>query len=156
MMLSNMLRAAVLRRETRHGAGIAAALLLAASAACLPAAAGDASSAFQITIRFTPEAPGTCSASAVGGAPQVTCRPTLVVGGASTGAGGSGGDDAASPLVAYRRTTEPSLRLAGELVEIGAENHYAWAQGSYLAWGEYSSRLVVAGQIEYVEMTLAW
>lgn len=134
--------------------GTAAALAIGLSAACAPALAGDAGSSFRIIINVLPEAAGTCSASSSGGAPQVTCRPSVV--GSTSGGTTGAGNDPDSPLVAYRRSSDPSVRLAGELVEVGVENHYAWAQGSHLAWGEYSSRLVVAGEIRYVEMTLAW
>lgn len=141
------------RSRRRRSRGAAAALAIGLSAAFTAALAGDAGSSFRITINVRAEAAGSCSASSSGGAPQVTCRPSLV--GGTSGGGSRTGGDPDSPLVAYRRS-DPSLRLAGELVEVGAENHYAWVEGSHLAWGEYSSRLVVAGEIQYVEMTLAW
>lgn len=142
------------RPRRRRFRGAAAALAIGLSAAWTAALAGGAGSSFRITINFLPEAAGSCSASSSGGAPQVTCRPSVV--GGTSGGGAGAGNDPDSPLVGYRRNADAPLRLAGELVEVGVENHYAWAQGSHLAWGEYSSRLVMAGGIEYVEMTLAW
>ena len=121
------------------GAPPAAAWLLAA--ACLagaPAQSGEASSSFQVTLELVPEAPGSCSASTELGAPQLTCRPT-VVGAASSGPGG-----------------DPRQQLAGEMVEVGAENYYAWLENNPSAWSERSWRRVVAGRHEYVEMTFSW
>lgn len=135
-----------------HGrtASVILALALAGWTAALQA--GEASNSFRVTINVLPEREGTCTASTSSGAPQVTCRPTL--GGVVSGA--QRGSDA-SMLLAYHRR-EPALRLAGEMIEIGTENHHAWDDGQPpdLATPRYSTEVVSAGGREYVQYTLAW
>lgn len=126
----------------------ATALALATIAASLPSLAGDASATFRISIQLLPEGAGVCTASTTGGSPQVTCRPTVVA--------ASGGQRQASPTILGYRLPESPLKLAGEMVEVGAENHYAWTESNFFALGEYSSRLLMAGGVQYVEMTVSW
>lgn len=112
--------------------------------------AADTSSSFRITINLLPENAEACSANTNTGAPQVTCRPNVVS--ASAGVDTSGSRD---PTV-LRYRTDGGLRVAGEMIEIGNENYFAWVDRDNLALGEYSSRLVVARGREYVEMTVSW
>lgn len=144
-------------RLTRQLRRAAAALAVMAWAASLPSEAGQASAAFQITIEVLPQGSNACTASSGGGSAEVTCRPTVVGPAAPTPVVGSGGDRRPSALLGYH-LPDPSTRLGGvgAMVEVGGENHYAWAENNFLAWGEYSSRLISAGGIEYVEMTLTW
>jgi hypothetical protein len=141
----------VLRRLRR------AAIVLAVSScvASLPTLAGEASASFRVSIQLMPEGAGTCTASVGPSAPQVTCRPTVVGG----GAGGGAGDRRGSSILGYR-VPDTHLKLAklagGELVEVGAENFHAWTEDNSYAQGEYSSRLVLAGEVSYVEMTVSW
>jgi len=136
---------------------VAMGLTLAACAASLPSLAGQASATFSISIQLVPEGVGTCAASTSTGAPQVTCRPTVVA--AAGAAGGTGERQGDSTVVGYR-VPETHLKLAklvgGEMVEVGAENFYAWTDNSSYALGEYSSRLIMAGGVSYVEMTVSW
>lgn len=133
-----------------RASSLAAWLLAAACLAGLPSQAGEAGASFQITVQVIPEAPGSCSASTELGAPQLTCRPS-VVGSVSSGSGG----DSRQPGALYLRSDTP-MRIAGEMVEVGAENYYAWLENHPTAWSERSSRRVVAGGREYVEMTFSW
>jgi hypothetical protein len=134
-------------------------LVLAACGASLPSLAGQASASFGISIQLLPEGAGTCTASATTGAPQVTCRPSVVGGTSGAGGGGGGERQGGSTLLGYR-TPDTHLKLAklagGELVEVGTENFHAWAEDNSYAQGEYSSRLVMAGGVPYVEMTVSW
>ena len=134
------------------GAPPAAWLLAAACLAGAPAQSGEASSSFQVTLELVPEAPGSCSASTELGAPQLTCRPTVV----GTASSGTGGDPRQQRGAVYLRSDSTALRLAGEMVEVGAENYYAWLENNPSAWSERSWRRVVAGRHEYVEMTFSW
>ncbi|MBL0425482.1 hypothetical protein [Ramlibacter alkalitolerans] len=127
-----------------------AAVLLAA--ACLPSPpsrAGEAAASFQLTLQVLPEAPGSCSASSGAAGPQLTCRPSVV-------APVPAGAEPQRQAGALHLRSESPLRVAGEMVEVGAENHYAWLENSPVAWSERSSRRVVAGGREYVEMTFSW
>ena len=136
----------------------ATALAVAACAASLPSEAGQASAAFQITIEVVPQGSNACTASTGSGSAEVTCRPTVVGPAAPTPVVGGGGERSPSALLGYH-LPDPSTRLthaAGAMVEVGGENHYAWGENNFLAWGEYSSRLISAGGVEYVEMTLTW
>ena len=128
----------------------AAWLLAAACLMSLPSQAGEAGASFRITVQLIPEAAGSCSAGTELGAPRLTCRPTVV------GPAGSGSGDARRPSDARYLRTETPLRLAGEMVEVGADNYYAWLENNPTAWSERSSRRVVAGGREYVEMTFSW
>jgi hypothetical protein len=146
-------RSSVLRRLRRA----ATALAVSSGLAALPAQAGEASASFRVSIRLLPEGSGACSASTNGGAPQVTCRPTLI--GASASGGGDGDRHGGTTILGYR-SPDTHLRLGGlgggEMVEVGAENFHAWTEDNSHARGEYSSRLVVAGEVSYVEMTVSW
>lgn len=144
-----------LPRQLRRAA---AALAVLAWAASLPSEAGQASAAFQITIEVLPQGSNACTASSGSGSAEVTCRPTVVGPSAPTPVVGGSAERSPSALVGYH-LPDPSTRLTsavGAMVEVGGENHYAWAENNFLAWGEYSSRLISAGGIEYVEMTLTW
>ena len=124
----------------------ALALALGIAAWAAPAAAGQATDVFRVTVDLRPPGPGTCSAT-IGsdGKPRVDCSPGVIVGvgGASGGTGAGSGSD----LAGYR-LLDARIKHANALVEVG--------EGSYFAWGEYSSRLMLAGQLEYVEMRVTW
>jgi hypothetical protein len=129
-------------------------VVLAAAAAglCLvahPATAGQAGANFQVSVTLVPSGSNSCTTATGTNAPQVTCRPTVV------GATGTASRPTESTVLGTRQR-EPAVKVAGELVEINEENHYAWAESNYFALGEYSSRLIVAGRIEYVELTVSW
>lgn len=120
-----------------------AATVLALAAA--PSLAAEAGSSFTVGVQLLSSGTGTCAASA--GA--VTCRPTVV-------AAAAGSERPGGPVLGYRLPDAAPLKVAGELVEVNEENHYAWAESNYFALGEYSSRLVVSGSVRYVEMTVSW
>lgn len=138
----------------RQPQALRAALVAAAVGACLaasPGTAGQAGASFQVSVSLVPSGSNSCTTATGTNAPQVTCRPTVVSAPTTALADRPGGS-----TVLGLRQREPAVRVAGELVEINEENHYAWAESNYFALGEYSSRLVVAGRIEYVEMTVSW
>lgn len=123
-----------------------AAMAFAASTLSAPSGAGQAVSGFRITINIEP-ANGSCTAAiGSGGAPQVNCEPTLI-GGASTGSG-SGASKPSEPAVGGYRLPDARVVAASAVVELGEDNFHAW--------GEYSSRMILAGGVEYVEMTVTW
>jgi hypothetical protein len=129
-------------RRLRHAT---VSLVLGACALSLPSLGGQASTTFQVSIQVLP-GPGVCAASVdANGVPLVNCRPT-VIGGGTSGSGANGGGRTESVL-GYR-LPDARIKLAGALVEVGEE--------SFHAWGEYSSRMITAGGIEYVEMTVTW
>ena len=102
-------------------------------------------------MTLSPSGSNSCGTATGTNAPQVTCRPTVVSIPTTVTADRAGG----STLLGVRQR-DASLKVAGEMVEINDENHYAWGESNYFALGEYSSRLVVGGRIEYVEMTVSW
>jgi hypothetical protein len=116
-----------------------------------PAGAGQTGVSFQVSVSLVPSGSNSCTTSTGTNAPQVTCRPTVVSVPTTLAIERTGG----STLLGIRQR-DPSLKIAGELVEINEDNHYAWAESNYFAIGEYSSRLVEGGRIEYVEMTVSW
>ena len=122
-------------RAARFGCGV----LLALSLVGAPGAqAGQASDSFQISIEYIPLGTGTCATTpGADGKPQVICRPGTPDGGTITGA----------PALRYR-LPDAHVKLAGAQV-LGAEP-------SEQAWGEYSSRVVSAQGLEYVEMLVTW
>ena len=125
---------------------------LAVAAACAaggPAMAGQANTSFHVSVTLVDASSGTCAGIAGKGAPQVTCRPSVI-----GVAGAANGDPRAASVLGLR--PETPTKVAGELVELNDENHYAWAERNYFAIGEYSSRLVDAGRVRYVEMTVTW
>ena len=126
------------------------AILAAAWLPGLPTQAGEASASFRITVQVLPEAAGSCSASTGSGPAQLTCRPGIV-GTSST----TGGDPRQPPGALYFGRETP-LRVAGEMVEVGAENYYAWLENNPTAWSERSTRRIVAGGREYLETTFSW
>ena len=130
-----------LRKLRRAGA----ALALAAGAASLPTLAGETSASLRVTITVVPATPpATCRAGVdTSGAPQVDCRAPSVVGGAAS----SERPGSTEGVLGYR-LPDPRTRMAGAVVEVGEESFYAW--------GEYSSRMIIAGGREYVEMTVTW
>lgn len=125
--------------------GAAALLVLAFSGLAGPSGAGQAGSGFRVTIEIQP-ANGSCTATVgPGGAPQVDCEAT-VIGGTS---GGSGrGPRQVEAVAGSYRVPDARMKIAGAVVELGEDNYHAW--------GEYSSRMILAGGIEYVEMTVTW
>lgn len=136
----------------RQPPALRAALAAAAAGLCLvahPATAGQAGANFQVSVTLLPSGSNSCTTATGTNAPQVTCRPTVV------GTTGTGSRPLESTVLGARQR-DPAMRVAGELVEINEENHYAWAENNYFALGEYSSRLIVAGRIEYVELTVSW
>lgn len=138
----------------RQPPALRAALAAAAAGLCLvahPATAGQAGANFQVSVTLVPSGSSSCTTATGTNAPQVTCRPT-VVGAPATGTASRPSES----TVLGPRQREPGFKVAGELVEINEENHYAWAESNYFALGEYSSRLIVAGRIEYVELTVSW
>lgn len=133
----------------------ATALALAACAASLSSEAGQASATFQITIEVLPQGSNACTASSGGGSAEVTCRPTVVGPAAPVTVTGAGERTGGSAVLGYK-LPDTSVKLAGGMIEVGNDNHHAWTDNNFLAWGEYSSRLISAGGVEYVEMTLTW
>jgi hypothetical protein len=127
-------------RALRHAISV---MVVAAGTACLPSVAGQASTSFDVSITVR-SAPTTCTASLHGTAAQVLCAPMVVssaIAAPVTAAGGQVG-----PIGV--RLPDTRMRVAGALVEVGEE--------SFRAWGAYSSRIVAAGGVEYLEMTVTW
>lgn len=119
-----------------------------AVAAFGPARAGEAGSSFRVTINVTSPGSAACGGSATGAAGPFACRPTVI------GAAAGGDQPRGGAVIAHR--PDMPLRLAGEMIELGDENYAAWTDDSNFAWGETTTRRVVAGGVEYVEMTVAW
>ena len=119
--------------------GVLLPLALVACAFGMPSSAGQASTTFRVTINVPAPIDSCTAAVDEAGRPLVNCHPVVVVGGAAAPAAGG--------LQAYR-LPDVRMKLVGALVED--------AQQSLYPWGEYSSRLVEAGPIEYLEMTVAW
>lgn len=120
-----------------------AALALAVGTASVPCVAGQASTSFDVSITVLP-APTTCAASLQGTAAQVLCAPVVVPAAVPVLITAAGGQDGPLGL----RLPDTRMRVAGALVQVGEE--------SFRAWGEYSSRIVAAGGVEYLEMTVTW
>jgi hypothetical protein len=118
-------------------------LALIACAWMAAASAGQTSDAFQVSVTLLPTGPGTCTTAVEDGRTLVNCRP-VVVGTATTGASRTGTTES---VLGYR-IPDSRVRLAGAVVEVGEESSYAW--------GEYSSRMILADGVEYVEMTVTW
>lgn len=120
----------------------ALALALGVCACTTPALAGKAGAAFQVKVNFQP-GPGTCRAT-IGpdGRPRVDCGPSVI------GPGTPGGPQGDLEGALGYRLPDARMKLANAIVEVGEE--------SFFAWGEYSSRLMLAGEVEYVEMTVTW
>lgn len=131
------------KNKTMRGA--AALLVLAFSCLASPSGAGQAGSGFRVTIHIQP-ANGSCTAAiGPGGAPQVDCEAT-VIGGATSAPGQA--PRAMEAVAGSYRIPDARMKIAGAVVELGEDNYHAW--------GEYSSRMILAGGIEYVEMTVTW
>jgi hypothetical protein len=113
------------------------------------AAAGQASTSFEVSVNLLPASTGSCVSGAGAGAPQVTCQPP----GATTPTviGGSRPD----VMVLGYRTRGAMLKVAEPLVELDEESR-AWVDSDTLVVGDYSSRVVVVGALRYVEMTVSW
>jgi hypothetical protein len=133
-----------------------AATALAAGAASLPSVAGQASTSFDVSITVL-SAPTTCTASLQGAAARLLCTPVVaptaapvlsapVVVPAAVPVLITSAGDQDGPI--GLRLPDTRMRVAGALVEVGEE--------SFRAWGEYSSRIIAAGGVEYVEMTVTW
>lgn len=145
------------------------AIALASGVSSAPALAGQASTSFNVTINYVP-APASCTASVGNGGPVVHCGPaplgpvapaattgTVTSGTVATALPGtppviitaSGSNTGGGPdLLHGYRLPDTRMKVTGALVEVGEESFYAW--------GEYSSRIIAAGGIEYVEMTVTW
>jgi hypothetical protein len=113
------------------------------------AAAGQASTSFDVSVSLLPASSGSCVSGAGAGAPQVTCQPPGVK--PPTVLGGSRPD----VMVLGYRTRGAMLKVAEPLVELDEESR-AWADSDTLVVGDYSSRVVVVGALRYVEMTVSW
>lgn len=130
----------VAQRNVLHGL-LAAALALASWTEA--ADAGQASTSFQVSVTLLPAGPGTCTTTVADNrSPVVTCRPPVTP---RTDGGQRAGTTEA--VLGYR-IPDARMKLPGAGVELGEEN--------YQAWGEYSSRMIIAGGVEYVEMTVTW
>lgn len=116
--------------------------MLAAAVASSPALAGQTGASFQISVTLLPAGAGSGCTTTVGpeGSAVVSCRPPVI------SAGSTGSSNNGEPVVGYR-TRDPRVKVA-DVIEEEAE--------SYFAWGEYSSRTIVAGGREYVEMQVTW
>jgi hypothetical protein len=113
------------------------------------AAAGQASSSFEVSVTLLPASTGSCVSGAGAGAPQVTCQPPgaqppVVIGGSRP-----------DVMVLGYRTRSAMLKVAEPFVELDEESR-AWADSDTLVLGDYSSRVVVVGALRYVEMTVSW
>lgn len=133
---------------------VLAGLVLAASLGT-PALAGQASGSFNVSITFVP-ASTSCSAAVNGGAPLVSCGPVAVAL-PSAAAPAAVPAPASAPAPASIggaqdglrfRLPDTRVRLSGSPVDVRDE--------SASAWGEYSSRIIASGGIEYLEMTVTW
>lgn len=134
-MLNRTHSASFRRRAGRIGWGLFLALPLLVAAR---ADAGQASDSFQISIEYIPLGAGTCAtAPGANGRPQVICRPGTPDGGTIDGR-----------LPQRYRLPDAYVKIAGPLVE--------QVEPSVQAWGEYSSRVVSAQGVEYVEMLVTW
>jgi hypothetical protein len=126
--------------------GVAAVVALAACGLSAPSDAGQAGSGFLVTINIQP-ANGSCTAAVdAAGGPLVNCEPT-VIGSAGT-ASGRGAQRIVESGISGYRIPDARMKVAGAVVELGEDNFHAW--------GEYSSRMILAGGVEYVEMTVTW
>jgi hypothetical protein len=134
-MLNRTHSASLPRRAARFGCGLLLALPLLGAA---PAQAGQASDSFQISIEYIPVSAGTCTTQPdAKGTPQVICRPGPPEGGAADGT-----------VAKTYRLPDARVKLAGAMVE--------QTEASVQAWGEYSSRVVSARGVDYVEMLVTW
>jgi hypothetical protein len=105
---------------------------------------GQAGDAFQVTVTLLPTGPGSCTTLlSDDGQALVNCQPAVV----GTGSGGAARPRVVETELGYR-LPDARVKLAGAVVEVGEE--------SMQAWGEYSSRMIMAGGVEYVEMTVTW
>jgi hypothetical protein len=124
------------------------ALLACALALAMPGGAalgGQAADGFQVRVTLLPTGPGSCT-TLLGddGKAMVNCQPAVV----TTPAGGSTRPRVVDPELSYRLPDARTRLLSGAVVEVGEE--------SMQAWGEYSSRMIIAGGVEYVEMRVTW
>lgn len=118
--------------------GCVAAALLAAE----HADGGQASASFRVTVNYTPSQQCTAGLGP-DGLPAAECGS----GGQIPGGGGqppSGGTPPPAQQPAQSQAW-PRSRLAGQ--RQGQDGYFI---------GEYSSRIIVAGEYEYVEMTVSW
>jgi hypothetical protein len=140
---------------------LVAGVVLAASLAA-PSRAGQASGSFNVSITFVP-ATTSCSAAVNGGVPLVSCAPvaTLASSGSATATAPPTATANATATATTAATTsavvqdglrfrlpDTRVRLVGAPVGVREEDASAW--------GEYSSRLIASGGIEYLEMTVTW
>jgi hypothetical protein len=106
---------------------------------------GQASDAFQVTVTLLPTGPGSCT-TLLGddGKPLVNCQPAVV----TTPSSNANRTPLVDTELSYRLPDARARLHAGAVVEVGEE--------SMQAWGEYSSRMIMAGGVEYVEMRVTW
>lgn len=114
----------------------------------LPSSAGQASTSFKVSVTLLPASPSSCTAGIdANGTASLACAPTVVAAGGASLAGRraeTGGSN--EPTIGYRYR-ELGYRIAGVVTE---------EDDSTVAYGEYSSRVIVAGEVQYVEMTVTW
>lgn len=124
-----------------------AVIAVLAAGLSLPSSAGQASTSFKVSVTLLP-ANTSCTAGVdAKGTASLACAPTVVAAGSGSSAGRStetGGSN--EPTIGYR-SRELGYRIAGVVTE---------EDDSTVAYGEYSSKVVVAGEIQYVEMTVTW
>lgn len=137
--------------RSRKARGVLAALALAAGGAGMPSLAGQAAAPFTVTIALLP-GPATCAAGVSGGVAQVQCgqatAPTGGPGAPASPLGAAGGSTDGHGAILGYRLPDTRMKVAEALVGVGEE--------SFHAWGEYSSRFIRSGGIEYLEMTVTW
>jgi hypothetical protein len=124
---------------------IALACALALSMPAGAALGGQSGDAFQVTVNLLPTGPGSCT-TLVGddGKTLVNCQPAVV----TTGGVNPTRPGTTEATLGYRLPDSRVRLVSSAVVEVGEE--------SMQAWGEYSSRMIVAGGVEYLEMTVTW
>ena len=107
---------------------------------------GQAADAFKVNVTLLPTGPGSCT-TLLGddGKALVNCQPAVVT---TTTGSNSTRTRVIDTELSYRLPDARARLVSGAVVEVGEE--------SMQAWGEYSSRMIVAGGVEYVEMTVTW
>ena len=106
---------------------------------------GQASNDFPVSVTLLPNGPGSCT-TLVGsdGKTLVNCQPAVVTTGGANPTPPAGTETS----LGYRLPDARVRLVSSAVVEVGEE--------SMQAWGEYSSRMIMAGGVEYVEMTVTW
>lgn len=123
-------------------------LLACALAVSVPggvALGGQAGSNFQVSVTLLPTGPGSCTTLVDDdGRTLVNCQPAVVTTGGANPTPRGGTEN----ILGYRLPDARVRLVSSAVVEVGEE--------SMQAWGEYSSRMIMAGGVEYVEMTVTW